>query len=136
MALIENIQRENLNPLEEAVALQRLLDEFSMTHEEIAQAVGKSRATISNLLRLLNLQPEVKLLVESRQLEMGHARALLSLNSLAQLEAAKIVVAKSLSVRATEQLVKQWQTSTQIKILPIIKWILIFVIYSKVCQIN
>jgi len=109
VALIENIQREDLNPLEEAVALQRLLDEFGMTHEKIAQAVGKSRATVTNLLRLLSLQPEVKTLVEQGKLEMGHARALLALTGVTQTQLAKKVVAASLSVRETERLVKQAQ---------------------------
>ncbi len=107
MALIENIQREDLNPLEEAGALSRLIAEFDMTHQQAAEAVGKSRATVTNLLRLLELTDEVKSLVESRQLEMGHARALLALNDAKrQIEAARRVVAGQLSVRATEKLVK------------------------------
>jgi ParB family chromosome partitioning protein len=85
IALIENIQREDLNPLEEAEALRRLLDEFEMTHQQVADAVGKSRATVSNLLRLIELHPEVKKLLVARQLEMGHARALLSLDAPKQL---------------------------------------------------
>lgn len=107
MALIENIQRDDLNPLEEATALQRLLDEFGLTHQEVAQAVGKSRATVSNLLRLLELNADVKAALESRQLEMGHARALLGLRGAAQSEAAQLVVHKGLSVRETEALVRR-----------------------------
>ena len=108
MALIENIQRENLNPLEEARALERLIEEFAMTHQQAATAVGRSRAAVSNLLRLLDLGPEVRNLVERRQLEMGHARALLALAApAAQADAARQVVARGLSVRATEALVKR-----------------------------
>jgi ParB family chromosome partitioning protein len=108
MALIENIQRENLNPLEEARALDRLVREFGLTHEGAAGAVGRSRAAVSNLLRLLDLEAEVKALVEERALEMGHARALLGLGGAHQVEAAKQVVARGLSVRNTEKLVKSW----------------------------
>ncbi len=107
MGLIENIQRDDLNPLEEATALQRLLDEFGLTHQEIAQAVGKSRATVSNLLRLLELNEDVKAALESRQLEMGHARALLGLRGAPQSEAARVVVHRGLSVRETEALVRR-----------------------------
>ncbi len=106
MALIENIQREDLNSLEEAQALQRLIDEFDMTHQAAAEAVGRSRTAVSNLLRLLDLENEVKLLVEHGKLEMGHARALLALTGSAQREAAQRVVARGLSVRETEQLVR------------------------------
>ena len=106
MALIENIQRDDLNPLEEAVALHRLLDEFGLTHQEIANAVGKSRTTVTNLMRLLELAPEVKALVDDRKLDMGHARALLALKAGDQRKAANEVVKKGLSVRATEALVK------------------------------
>ena len=107
MALIENIQRENLNPLEEARALDRLISEFDLTHAEAAQAVGRSRAAVSNLLRLEDLSDKVKPLLESRQLEMGHARALLGIsNAVQQLDAARQVVKKGLSVRETERLVK------------------------------
>ena len=110
MALIENIQREDLNPLEEANALQRLVDEFDLTHAEAAEAVGRSRASVSNLLRLLELSDKVKPLLESRQLEMGHARALLALtNPQRQFDAAREVVEKGLSVRATEALVRRLQ---------------------------
>jgi len=107
MALIENIQRENLNPLEEAIALDRLIKEFNVTHQDAAVAVGRSRAAVSNLLRLLDLAEEVKRLVEHRELEMGHARALLSLPLRRQVEAAKHVVNKGLSVRETEALVRR-----------------------------
>ena len=108
MALIENIQRENLNPMEEANALQRLIQEFQLTHQEVAGAVGRSRAAVSNLLRLLELNDDVRKLVEQRQLEMGHARALLALKDAAQSAAARHVVDKGLSVRETERLVKRW----------------------------
>jgi len=107
IALIENIQRENLNPLEEARALKRLIEEFEMTHEQAAEAVGRSRAAVSNLLRLLDLEDAVKEMVDHGQLEMGHARALLSLSGKRQVEAARKVVKGGLSVRATEHLVKQ-----------------------------
>jgi len=107
MGLIENIQRDDLNPLEEAGALQRLLGEFGLTHQEIAQAVGKSRATVSNLLRLLELNDDVKAALEARQLEMGHARALLGLRGAPQSEAARTVVHRGLSVRETEALVRR-----------------------------
>ncbi|MGB5344822.1 MAG: ParB/RepB/Spo0J family partition protein [Woeseia sp.] len=108
MALIENIQRENLNPLEEARALDRLIKEFGITHQEAAEAVGRSRASVSNLLRLLDLSDKVKPLLESRELEMGHARALLSLpNATQQLDAARIVIKQRLSVRNTEVLVRK-----------------------------
>ena len=108
MALIENIQRENLNPLEEARALDRLIREFELTHAEAAKAVGRSRASVSNLLRLQDLSDKVKPLLEERQLEMGHARALLSIsNATQQLDVARQVVRKGLSVRETERLVKR-----------------------------
>lgn len=108
VALIENIQRENLNPVEEAVALQRLANEFGLTHEQVAHHVGRSRAAVSNLLRLLNLNNDVRALVETGQLDMGHARALLSLEGADQSQAAKEVVARGLSVREAESLVKNW----------------------------
>ena len=111
MALIENIQREDLNPLEEAIALQRLINEFDMTHQRVAEEVGRSRAAVSNLLRLLGLNDEVKRLLESGALEMGHARALLGLEGEAQSGAARTVIAKSLNVRETEQLVQRMQSS-------------------------
>jgi len=108
MALIENIQRENLNPLEEARALDRLISEFDLTHAEAAKAVGRSRASVSNLLRLQDLSEKVKPLLEDRQIEMGHARALLGLsNAVQQLDAARQVIKKGLSVRETERLVKK-----------------------------
>lgn len=107
MALIENIQREDLNPLEEAVALDRLIKEFSMTHQDAAEAVGRSRAAVSNLLRLLELNDEVKRLVEHREIEMGHARALLSLPAQRQTAVATQVASKGLSVRETEALVRK-----------------------------
>lgn len=109
MGLIENIQREDLNPLEEANALSRLLHEFGLTHQEVAKAVGKSRTTVTNLLRLLELNEEVKSLVETRRLEMGHARALLGLQGEAQTQAANQVVKQGLSVRETERLVRRLQ---------------------------
>jgi len=107
MALIENIQRENLNPMEEALALKRLQDEFELTQQEVADAVGKSRATVTNLLRLISLNPDVRLMLERGDLEMGHARALLSLSDARQSEAAKMVVGKGLSVRQTEALARR-----------------------------
>ena len=108
MALIENIQREDLNPLEEARALDRLIGEFDMTHSEAAGAVGRSRATVSNLLRLLELSEPVKAMVQARELEMGHARALLALRDpVRQGDAAKRVSRQGLSVRETERLVKR-----------------------------
>ena len=107
MALIENIQRENLNPIEEAMALQRLIDEFDLTQQEVADAVGKSRTTVTNLLRLMSLTPDVMKSLEHGALEMGHARALLSLSNEKQVEAAKQVVGKDLSVRQTEALVRR-----------------------------
>ncbi len=107
MALIENIQREDLNPIEEAMALQRLIDEFGVTHQEAAEAVGRSRAAVSNLLRLLGLNPDVRALLEQGRLEMGHGRALLALEGVAQSRAAHEVAKKGLSVRETEALVKR-----------------------------
>jgi ParB family chromosome partitioning protein len=108
MALIENIQRENLNPLEEARALARLIDEFGLTHQAAAAAVGRSRASVSNLLRLMDLAEEVKDLLERRSIEMGHARALLGLSSRGQqIEIAGLVAKNALSVRETEALVRR-----------------------------
>ena len=109
VALIETIQRDDLNPLEEASALQRLLGEFGLTHQEIARSVGKSRTTVTNLLRLLDLNEDVKAQVERRALEMGHARALLGLSGQAQSDAARKVVQQGLSVRETERLVRRLQ---------------------------
>ena len=107
VAIIENIQRADLNPMEEARGLWRLKEEHEMTHQDVADSVGRSRAAVSNLMRLLDLEETVKTMVDARQIEMGHARALLGLSGAAQLSAAREVVAKGLSVRATEQLVKQ-----------------------------
>ena len=108
MALIENIQREDLNPLEESRALDRLIREFDLTHAEAAKAVGRSRAAVSNLLRLQELSDKVKPMLEARQLEMGHARALLSIsNAVQQHDAARQVVNKGMSVRETESLVRR-----------------------------
>ena len=108
MALIENIQREDLNPLEEARALSRLIEEFGLTHQAAAEAVGRSRVAVSNLLRLMELADEVKQLLEQRSIEMGHARALLGLTSRRQqVEVAYLVAKKSLSVRDTEALVRR-----------------------------
>ena len=109
MALIENIQREDLNPIEEAVAFSRLQKEFELTKQEVAKAVGKSRSAVTNIMRLMSLQSEVKKLLEHGDLEMGHARALLTLPEAEQLEVAHIVVAKGLSVRQTESLVRRLQ---------------------------
>ncbi|WP_296050224.1 ParB/RepB/Spo0J family partition protein [uncultured Alteromonas sp.] len=107
IALIENIQREDLNAMEEAQALDRLMNEFELTHQEVAEAVGKSRTTITNLLRLNNLNDDVKLLVEHGDIEMGHARALLALAGESQSDAAQIVSGKALTVRDTEKLVRK-----------------------------
>ena len=109
IALIENIQREDLNAMEEAIALQRLLTEFELTHQEVAQAVGKSRATVSNLLRLNQLNDEVKTLLEHGDIDMGHARALLALTDQQQTVTARMVAAKGLTVRETEKLIKKIQ---------------------------
>ncbi|WP_100639310.1 ParB/RepB/Spo0J family partition protein [Marinobacter salexigens] len=109
MALIENIQRENLNPIEEAFALQRLQEEFGLTQAQVAEAVGKSRTTITNLLRLIGLTEDVRLMLEHGDLEMGHGRAMLTLSPEQQMQVAKQVVAKSLSVRQTEALVRRLQ---------------------------
>ncbi len=107
MALIENIQRENLNPVEEANALARLIEEFEMTHQQAAEAVGRSRAAVSNLLRLLTLNEDVRRMLEHGDLEMGHARALLALEGDKQSQAAREVAARGYSVRETEQLVRR-----------------------------
>lgn len=112
VALIENIQRENLNPLEEALALQRLIEEFNLTHQDVAKAVGKSRTAVTNLLRLLSLEETIKELLEAGALEMGHARALLILEPELQCQAGKLIVEKQLSVRETEQLVKELHNPT------------------------
>lgn len=109
LALIENIQREDLNPVEEALALQRLVEDFNLTQQQVADTVGKSRSAVANLLRLLSLSPEVRRLLEHGDIEMGHARALLPLEQEKQIQAASTVVTKSLSVRETERLVKHLQ---------------------------
>lgn len=109
IALIENIQREDLNPIEEGIALQRLIEEFGMTHQQVADAVGKSRVSVTNLLRLLALPEEVKTMLERGLLEMGHARTLITLPESAQIEAAEIIIARGLSVRETENLVRRLQ---------------------------
>ena len=118
MALIENIQRENLNPMEEAIALGRLKEEFGLTHQQVADAVGKSRAMVTNLLRLMGLESDVKKLLEHGDLEMGHARALLALEGNKQIEAARTVVAKGLSVRQTEELVRDFEKAKPAKPAP------------------
>ncbi|MGX9518965.1 ParB/RepB/Spo0J family partition protein [Vibrio mediterranei] len=107
MALIENIQREDLNAIEEAQALERLQDEFELTHQQVADVIGKSRTAVSNLLRLNQLEPSVKKLVEAKQIDMGHARALLALEGEVQCEVADTVAKKQLTVRQTEDLVKK-----------------------------
>ena len=111
MALVENIQREDLNPLEEAQALKRLIEEFTMTHQQAAEAVGRSRTTVSNLLRLLELGEEVRQFMQDDRLEMGHARALLPLPPSLQQEVARQVLLRGLSVRETEALVKRLQNN-------------------------
>jgi ParB family chromosome partitioning protein len=107
MALIENIQRENLNPIEEAMALKRLQEEFSLTQQEVAEAVGKSRTTVTNLLRLMSLNHDVRLRLERGDIEMGHAKALLGLPPEQQSDASKAVAGKGLSVRQTEAMVRK-----------------------------
>ena len=110
MALIENIQRENLNAMEEAIALKRLQDEFELTQQEVADAVGKSRSAVTNLLRLTKLTDDVRKLLEYGDIDMGHARALLGLEGDLQIEVARDVAAKGMSVRQTEELVRKWQS--------------------------
>ena len=117
IALIENIQREDLNVMEEAQALQRLIEEFSLTHQQIAEGLGKSRAAISNLLRLNSLAAEVKQMLFTHQLEMGHARALLVLDKVQQVEAANIAVKSNFTVRQTEALVKKMQSPNDSKVI-------------------
>ncbi|MCJ8317203.1 ParB/RepB/Spo0J family partition protein [Idiomarina sp.] len=107
IALIENIQREDLNAMEEATALQRLLDEFQMTHQDVAQAVGKSRTTVTNLLRLNNLEDGVKVLLERGDIELGHAKLLLALQGEQQADVAQQIVAKDMTVRDAEKLVRR-----------------------------
>ncbi|MGD8643794.1 MAG: ParB/RepB/Spo0J family partition protein, partial [Chromatiales bacterium] len=113
MSLIENIQREDLNPLEEAQALQRLIAEFGLTHQQTADSVGRSRTAVTNLLRLLELSEEVKTLLADGALEMGHARALLALNGARQAQAARHVAQRGLSVRETERYVQSLQSGIQ-----------------------
>ncbi|MPW44873.1 ParB/RepB/Spo0J family partition protein [Acinetobacter guerrae] len=115
LALIENIQRQDLNPIDQALALQRFHDEFGLSHQEIADTVGKARTTVSNLLRLLSLDDAIKDLMQESQLDMGHARAILALKTKDQIAVAKIVIEKSLSVRQTEQLVREWNEPKQDK---------------------
>jgi len=115
MSLIENIQREDLNAIDEAMALQRLLHEFELTHQEVADAVGKSRTTISNLIRLLSLNEETRTLLERGDIEMGHARALLSLQGDEQNQTARQVAEKGLSVRDTEALVRRLLNPVPVK---------------------
>jgi ParB family transcriptional regulator, chromosome partitioning protein len=107
MALIENIQREDLNPLEQALGLKRLVDEFGLTHEDAARAIGSSRSQASNLLRLLGLAPSVQALLREKRIDMGHARSLLTLDAVRQVQAAQRIVAGGLSVRQAEQLVRR-----------------------------
>jgi ParB family chromosome partitioning protein len=109
IGLIENLQREDLNPIEEARGMQRLIEEFSMTHQQVADSVSRSRAAVSNLLRLLFLQPDVRNLLEQGEIDMGHARALLSLDEGLQLKAAQQIIKGKMSVRQAEQLVRRMQ---------------------------
>lgn len=115
LALIENIQREDLNPIEEAIALQRLQQEFELTQQQVADAVGKSRTAVTNLLRLISLPEDVKVMLSHGDLEMGHARALLGLPVERQIEGARFIVARGLSVRQAEALVRQWLNETSKK---------------------
>ena len=115
MALIENIQREDLNPLEEATGIQRLIVEFKMTHQNAAEAVGRSRSGVTNLLRLINLAAPVQQLLLQGKIDMGHARALLGLSAAKQIQLANLVAQKGLSVRQTERLAKQREKTTHIK---------------------
>lgn len=113
MALIENIQREDLNPIEEAIALTRLQSEFEMSQQQVADAVGKSRSAVANLLRLMSLEPEVRTMLEHRDIDMGHARALLALSHEQQITTARQVNTRALSVRETESLVRRIQKQTE-----------------------
>lgn len=113
LALIENIQRQDLNPIDQAMALQRFHEEFGLSHQEIADTVGKARTTISNLLRLLSLTDQVKQLMQEGQIDMGHARAILSMKADDQIKMASIVIEKGLSVRQTEQWVRDWNAPKQ-----------------------
>ena len=118
MALIENIQRENLNPLEEALGLQRLVDEFAMTHQQAADAVGRSRPAASNLLRLLQLAKPVQDMLMAGEIDMGHARALLPLSNVLQVQIAQRIAQKGLSVREAERLVQREMTPPAAKVAP------------------
>ena len=120
LALIENIQREDLNPMEQAIALQRFHDEFGMSHQEIADTVGKARATVSNLLRLMSLHDDVKTMLDHGDLDMGHARALLALKNKDQVSVAKLVVEKALSVRQTEQHIRDILNPVTIRNKPVV----------------
>lgn len=113
MALIENIQRENLNPLEEALGIQRLVNEFKLTHQAAAEAVSRSRSAVTNLLRLLNLAPRVQEMLMNNQIDMGHARALLGLTQVKQIDAAHEIIKKGLSVREAEKLARHLQKPAQ-----------------------
>lgn len=115
LALIENIQREDLSPIEEAIALQRLQQEFELTQQQVADAVGKSRTAVTNLLRLISLPEDVKVMLSHGDLEMGHARALLGLPAERQIEGARFIVARGLSVRQAEAMVRQWLNETSKK---------------------
>jgi len=119
MALIENIQREDLNPIEEATGVQRLIDEFGMTHEAAAEAVGRSRSGVTNLLRMLSLAKPVQDMVLKGRLDMGHGRALLALSGSKQIELANLIAAKSLSVRQAEHLVSQALAPSQVRKRPV-----------------
>ena len=118
LALIENIQRQDLNPMDQAMALQRFHEEFGLSHQEIAETVGKARTTVSNLLRLLTLAEPVKDLMQQELLDMGHARAILTLKPKDQVKIAELVIEKSLSVRQTEQLVRDLNTPKQDRVKP------------------
>ena len=120
LALIENIQRQDLNPIDQAMALQRFHDEFGLSHQEIAETVGKARTTISNLLRLLSLADQVKDFMQQGLLDMGHARAILTLKAKDQLKVAEMVIEKSMSVRQTEQFVRDLNAPKQQKAKPIV----------------
>lgn len=124
MALIENIQRRDLNVMEEASALNRLLNEFQLTHQAVADAVGKSRTNVTNLLRLLNLPTAVRTLLEQGQLEMGHARALLTLDENQQSRAANMIITRHLSVRETEELARKMMSNNEASVSPSSKTIL------------
>ena len=115
MALIENIQREDLNPIEEAFALERLIEEFQLTHQEVSEKVGKSRTAVTNLLRILNLNNDVRLMLEQNKLELGHAKVLLALSGPEQSRVAKQIILKGLTVRETEALIKKVLLGVELK---------------------